>query len=58
MCIKIAPSARFFWRFGQISKKPPPSFWDLSNKGGLFTNNPTDMMVTLFRKFDNLLTKP
>ena len=33
---KIAPKARKNWGFGQISKKPPPSFWDLSNKGGAF----------------------
>ena len=32
-----AEGAIFFWRFGQISKKPPPlSFSDLSNKGGAF----------------------
>ena len=35
-CIKNRAEGAIFFGFGQISKKPPPSFWDLSNKGGAF----------------------
>ena len=35
-CIKNRAEGAIFFGFGQISKKPPPSFSDLSNKGGGF----------------------